>query len=354
MLYANKKYEFVETVPQDLLCQKCSQLASDPHQMKCCHKLYCESCLPKKSNRYHRNTSFQECSKGNHKQYESFPDGRSNARIQSLKIMCANNSDGCEWQGELRNLEEHRTQCQKEKIPCNFQEIGCRVLVCRDSVKEHEAQDREIHLDCAMKTIVNVKKANSDLQQQLGNLQKVVEQNHQELKIEIAQCHYPPVTLHLLGLNNDQSSFQGKVWHTDCFYTHRQGYKVCLCFAAVPVQSRDSIQPSFESLIRLVTVDKPDYLPITKSGTATVVIMMKRGVEGQPLSVKFGIDRTIRETQLSTIHVPWIDIRESAWHEIPNQAFPFLFTFNAVFVKEAHVAQYLQDIYFRVDEIKLG
>ena len=281
---------------------------------------------------------------GNHKQYESFPDGRSNARIQSLKIMCANNSDGCEWQGELRNLEEHRTQCQKEKIPCNFQEIGCRVLVCRDSVKEHEAQDREIHLDCAMKTIVTVKKANSDLQQQLGNLQKVVEQNRQELKIEIAQCHCPPVTLHLLGLNNVQP-FQGKVWHTDCFYTHRQGYKVCLCFAAVPVPSCGFIQTSFECLIRLVTVDKPVYLPLTKTGTATIVIMKRRGEE-QRLSLNFKIDKAIPETQLSTIRVPWMDVRERAWHEIPENAFTLFQGHNIA-------AETFQDIYFRVDEIKL-
>ena len=38
--------------------------------------------------------------------------------IQSLRVKCENEEDGCEWVGELRSLEDHLQKCDYIKLPC--------------------------------------------------------------------------------------------------------------------------------------------------------------------------------------------------------------------------------------------
>ena len=51
-----------------------------------------------------------------------FLNQRSNERIQKLMVECTNQDlhAGCDWTGELKDLDDHRSQCPKQEIPCTF------------------------------------------------------------------------------------------------------------------------------------------------------------------------------------------------------------------------------------------
>ena len=41
-----------------------------------------------------------------------------NRDIQSLKVKCTNHTNGCQWVGELRHVDEHPNTCVYVKLPC--------------------------------------------------------------------------------------------------------------------------------------------------------------------------------------------------------------------------------------------
>ena len=62
-------YTFVETPPDRLMCQICQAVARAPHQVTCCGRVYCETCLDK----YRRRSSnCPNC----RKRGQDFPDTR--------------------------------------------------------------------------------------------------------------------------------------------------------------------------------------------------------------------------------------------------------------------------------------
>ena len=50
--------------------------------------------------------------------YQTFIHYLGERDIQSLKIKCENEDDGCEWVEELRSLEDHLQLCDYTKLPC--------------------------------------------------------------------------------------------------------------------------------------------------------------------------------------------------------------------------------------------
>ena len=48
--------------------------------------------------------------------YYYFPTG--NRDIQSLKVKCTNHTDGCQWVGELRHVDEHLKTCDYVNLRC--------------------------------------------------------------------------------------------------------------------------------------------------------------------------------------------------------------------------------------------
>ena len=62
-------YTFVETPPDRLMCQICQAVARVPHQVTCCGRVYCETCLDKYRR---RSSSCPNC----RKRGQDFPDTR--------------------------------------------------------------------------------------------------------------------------------------------------------------------------------------------------------------------------------------------------------------------------------------
>ena len=61
-------------------------------------------------------------------------------KVLSLKVRCPHKAEGCEWQGELRSLEEHlntNSECRYAEVDCPY---ACGERVQRRSLEEHKSQ----------------------------------------------------------------------------------------------------------------------------------------------------------------------------------------------------------------------
>ena len=125
-------------IPERYLCNTiCTKVLRDPHLTSCCGQHFCESCLNNwftKSK--HRTPSCPHCrTKGS--SFNHFLDKKLKRDIQELKIRCSNKVRGCEWTGELENLEKHKSEngCGFVEVECSNEK--CREIIMRQDLKKH-------------------------------------------------------------------------------------------------------------------------------------------------------------------------------------------------------------------------
>ena len=150
---------FIAPPPKDLKCQKCHQVAYKPHQLKCCNKLHCKSCLPS-----------GQCRLCRRKEVESFSDGLSNDRIQDLPIKCPNSCAGCLWEGSLGSVMEHHSKCEKETIPCPYKDTGCKAIMLWERLEQHKEEKCLAHLDSSLDIIVKLQETVTTQSQEIKAL----------------------------------------------------------------------------------------------------------------------------------------------------------------------------------------
>ena len=113
-------YEFVDPVPDDYTCPICTLVQRDAHQVTCCGKIYCKSCLEqlkKKANKFecpNCRSSLKE-----ERELTFFPDKNTISKINHLRIHCTNKERGCKWVGHLKDLDTvHCPKCPNEIVEC--------------------------------------------------------------------------------------------------------------------------------------------------------------------------------------------------------------------------------------------
>ncbi len=97
--------EFVEPPPERYVqseCPVCLHLIREPHQVTCCGKKFCKSCIE------HVQENNSRCPTCKAQVFKfCFPDKGHKLLLYGLKVRCSHQKDGCEWTGELRQLDEH-------------------------------------------------------------------------------------------------------------------------------------------------------------------------------------------------------------------------------------------------------
>ena len=135
--------KFVGRPPQELQydCPVCLQILRQPHQTKCCGKGFCETCIQLVQE------SKKPCPTCNTEDFSTFPDKSLRQRLYSFRAYCCHKEEGCDWEGELRDLEKHlNLQPPPEKISlgCPFSEVECTYcdhFYQRRYVGDHQAND---------------------------------------------------------------------------------------------------------------------------------------------------------------------------------------------------------------------
>ena len=116
--------EFVKRPASNLVqadCPICLLVLREPQQVTCCGYSYCRSCIQKKKD---DGKPCPTCSK----EFDSFPDKRLKRTLYALRFYCVHRKLGCEWEGELGELDRHlKLQSPSEKLleGCQFSEVEC-------------------------------------------------------------------------------------------------------------------------------------------------------------------------------------------------------------------------------------
>ena len=138
--------EFVEPPPERYVqseCPVCLQIIREPHQVTCCGKKFCKTCIE------HIKSTKKTCPTCNEEEFSSFADKSSKQLLYSLKVRCSHQKDGCEWTGELRQLDGHLNtdpQPEKQLDGCQFVEIDC-IYKCGNQQQRRYIQNHQIK-DC--------------------------------------------------------------------------------------------------------------------------------------------------------------------------------------------------------------
>ena len=137
--------EFVKPPPSEYIqsdCPVCLQINREPHQVTCCGMKFCKACIE------HIKAIKKPCPTCNG-QFSIFADKGLKQSLYSLKVRCSHQKDGCEWTGELRQLDEHLNtdpQPDKQLDGCKFVEIAC-FYKCGNHQQRRYIQNHQIK-DC--------------------------------------------------------------------------------------------------------------------------------------------------------------------------------------------------------------
>ena len=126
--YKGVEYEFVNTqieLLDELKCPICLELVSDPVQTSCGH-LFCGECIE----------GIQECPV-DRELFTTTPDLFNNRRVRNFKVKCPNRRGGCQWQGNLGDIDNHTAaDCDCDQLVVCYND-GCLAKIERRHLVEH-------------------------------------------------------------------------------------------------------------------------------------------------------------------------------------------------------------------------
>ena len=108
----HQEYDFVEEPPQEYFCPVTLEVLRDPKQTECCgHHLSGEvvSRLQREG---------KPCPLCKDHNFTVTNDKFFKRKANELKVRCPHKRNGCEWVGELGNLDQHSSSCPKRPWQC--------------------------------------------------------------------------------------------------------------------------------------------------------------------------------------------------------------------------------------------
>ena len=135
--YCSKEYQFIskdKSLVERYLCPICQEILYKPLQTSCGH-LFCGKCL--------KRVQSKNCPSCRAEFVREPIEDRFNEReIRNVIVKCQNSSRGCEWEGELGNVESHQNGvCGYQLVQCGNK---CGAEVERREVEEHEEDHCEL------------------------------------------------------------------------------------------------------------------------------------------------------------------------------------------------------------------
>ena len=135
--------EFVERPPAQVQCEcpVCLQVLRDPQQVTCCGNSFCKVCI----DRVKKNG--KPCPTCNVVAFSIFPNKGLRRTLGGFRVYCSNKDEGCEWVGELGDIERHlnsKPSPERQLEGCLFEEVACIYCTClfqRRYINPHQSND---------------------------------------------------------------------------------------------------------------------------------------------------------------------------------------------------------------------
>lgn len=218
---------YVDKPPKAYECPICLLVLRNPHMVDCCGQKYCQTCIGRVHDQSQRpcpvcNCPFKVCILEKQLQRE----------IGDVKVHCSNMAHGCEWSGELRELQQHQQkQCSYTPVECT---LGCGDMLQRTDLQdhvEHKCKNRSVQakLDSCMKLF---EKRFQKQDEVIAQQKALIEQQAEEIvklsaltmehKQRIENVHSNKILPRYSAYLNAMNEF----WYSPPFYTGESGYKL--------------------------------------------------------------------------------------------------------------------------------
>ena len=129
--------EFLERPPEYLQneCPVCLLILRNPHQVTCCGKSFCQACIKRVQ------LGGKPCPCCKQDNFNDFHNKGLQQPLYGFKVYCSNKEDGCDWTGELGQLDKHLNF--NEILPDKDHNRGCKFVkvkcsYCSETVSQKE------------------------------------------------------------------------------------------------------------------------------------------------------------------------------------------------------------------------
>ena len=242
-------HEFTESPPPDyqVECPVCSKVLQEPYQTSCCQRNFCKECIEPVRN------SYGACPACNCPNFDYFYNKGLETSLNDFEVYCSHKSKGCEWRGELRELDKHLNSeppadkslegCPFTVISCPLSSTGCDVKLPRREVTTHLSEAVVTHIQLQSEQTQRLILENQGLKSHLRR----IESRNEQIECDVDKLYFEKTQLaervasleeHVKVLSGNEYKFtmpnffkyrhKRKEWCSVPFYTHPQGYKMCL------------------------------------------------------------------------------------------------------------------------------
>ena len=129
------KCEFLDSVPDDFYCNKCTLVAQKLSITTCCGESFCKACITSIQN------NKEPCPECGATEFSYVEQIKSQKRINNLQVYCSMKEKGCGWSGTLEqldtHLDPHQDNCQYVDTKCP---LNCLKTIPMNNLDDHLAQ----------------------------------------------------------------------------------------------------------------------------------------------------------------------------------------------------------------------
>ena len=178
----------------------CLQIIRDPYQVTCCGYSFCRVCIERIK------TDNKHCPTCNEENITVFPDKRLQRSLYDFEVYCTHRDKGCNWTGELRQLENHLNEnpqldrelegCLFTRVDCKFKSVGCGVKTARGNVPDHLKDHSENHLKLLQSSksplsvaFLEAQEQNAKLSQHVLGVNRTVSELKEKHERELSQLN---------------------------------------------------------------------------------------------------------------------------------------------------------------------
>ena len=306
--------EFVEPPPTALesKCPICKKILREPYQAICCGTSFCQECIRQTKD---QGNACPKCEENDSEEFKIYPNTDMKKRLYSQTVYCKHANEGCEWTGQLGQLDTHlncnppldnlSSGCKYTVLQCPFTYAGCNDTLTRKDLNEHLSNKFIPHQIMQAKqqallvsTVQSLQQENQTLKEVKTQLQQKVDKQQSFLQYKEQQIAEMEIKLNKMVLQQEMACRSGMAigpvrftmegfeqhrqtpddnWFSPHFWTHPQGYKVCLCIVANGEGPAEGHYTSV--LIHMMKGEFDDQLKWPFRGIITVMLVDQEGGE---------------------------------------------------------------------------
>ena len=213
--------EFIDSVPEDFYCKKCTLVARQLTFTSCCGESYCHACI----------TDIQEqgkpCPACEREAFTTVELMKYQKRVNQLQVYCSMKERGCDWSGTLEQLDTHldpdQDNCQYVDTKCP---LNCHMTIPKNKVEQHVAQH------CAKRPYAchEIEKKFQDQDRDRKEEKKMQEEAERQKELEQKKLSRISFSqkFKMKSFSKEKAEDLHSTWKSPAKYTHVSGYQFCI------------------------------------------------------------------------------------------------------------------------------